>query len=59
MNSYECVIYGLGYIGLPTAVYLASKDIKVYGLDVDKKLVENRNEEKKRECTQKGKFKKK
>jgi UDP-N-acetyl-D-mannosaminuronic acid dehydrogenase len=43
MNSSDCIIYGLGYIGLPTAVYLASKDIKVYGLDVDKKLVENIN----------------
>ena len=43
MNSSDCIIYGLGYIGLPTAVYLASKNIKVYGLDVDKKLVENIN----------------
>ena len=43
MNDSDCIIYGLGYIGLPTAVYLASKDIIVYGVDIDKKLVENIN----------------
>ena len=41
MDNFDCIIYGLGYIGLPTAVYLASRNIKVYGLDIDKKIVEN------------------
>lgn len=43
MNSSECIIYGLGYIGLPTAVYLASKGFKVYGVDINKELVDNIN----------------
>ena len=43
MDNFDCIIYGLGYIGLPTAVYLASRNIKVYGLDIDKKIVENIN----------------
>ena len=43
MKNINCIIYGLGYIGLPTAVYLASKDINVYGLDVDLDLVNKIN----------------
>jgi len=34
-----CVI-GLGYIGLPTACILASKEFKVIGVDTNQKLVE-------------------
>lgn len=43
MYNIDCIIYGLGYIGLPTAVYLASRDIKVYGVDIDKKIIKNIN----------------
>ena len=43
MNNSDCIIYGLGYIGLPTAVYLASKNISVYGIDIDSNLVNNIN----------------
>lgn len=38
-----CVI-GLGYIGLPTAAVLASKKIKVLGVDVNRKIVDTVNE---------------
>ena len=34
-------IVGLGYIGLPTAAVLASKDIKVVGVDVNQYVVDN------------------
>lgn len=34
-----CVV-GLGYIGLPTAAFIASKGIHVYGVDVNPKYVE-------------------
>ena len=37
-----CVI-GLGYVGLPTAAIIASHDITVSGVDVDKKTVETIN----------------
>ena len=34
---------GLGYIGLPTAALIASKGIKVHGVDVNEKIVETIN----------------
>ena len=37
-----CVV-GLGYIGLPTAVLIASKGYKVTGVDINKDLVKNIN----------------
>jgi len=37
------VIMGLGYIGLPTAALIASKGIKVHGVDINKKIVETIN----------------
>ena len=43
MSNTDCMIYGLGYIGLPTAVYLCSKGLKVYGVDTNIKLVEDIN----------------
>ncbi len=43
MNRPDCIIYGLGYIGLPTAVYLASKDFNVYGVDISLDIVEGIN----------------
>ena len=33
----------MGYIGLPTAVYLASKNIDVYGVDIDTRIINNIN----------------
>lgn len=36
-------VIGLGYIGLPTALMMASHGIKVIGTDCDKKLVETLN----------------
>ena len=37
-----CVV-GLGYIGLPTAAFIASKEIKVTGVDVNPTFVESIN----------------
>lgn len=37
-----CVI-GLGYIGLPTAAFIASKGVKVTGVDVNQKFVDSIN----------------
>lgn len=39
----KVVMMGLGYIGLPTAALIASKDIYVQGVDVNKKVVETIN----------------
>ena len=39
-----CVI-GLGYVGLPTAILLSSKNIIVNGYDVNKKIVNNINKQ--------------
>ena len=41
MKSNSISIVGLGYIGLPLAVMLASKECKVFGYDKDKNLIEN------------------
>ncbi len=38
-----CVI-GLGYIGLPTAAMFASNGVKVYGVDIQKKVVDTINQ---------------
>jgi len=32
-------IFGLGYIGLPTAILIASKGIKVRGIDINKNVI--------------------
>lgn len=40
MNNIKVVIMGLGYIGLPTAALVASKKIKVHGVDIKKNIVE-------------------
>ena len=37
-----CVV-GLGYIGLPTAAFIASKGVKVTGVDVNQKFVDSIN----------------
>ena len=40
----KVTIMGLGYIGLPTAALIASKGIKVHGVDINKKVVDTINE---------------
>jgi len=43
-KSFESVcVIGLGYIGLPTAAFIASKEIKVTGVDVNPHYVEQIN----------------
>ncbi|MEZ5934991.1 MAG: 2-dehydropantoate 2-reductase N-terminal domain-containing protein [Alphaproteobacteria bacterium] len=42
MQQTVCVL-GLGYIGLPTASFLATKGCKVIGVDVSAKVVETIN----------------
>ncbi|NPA38750.1 MAG: nucleotide sugar dehydrogenase [Candidatus Nanohaloarchaeota archaeon] len=36
-------VYGLGYVGLPTALHFASKGYKVIGVDVNKSIIESLN----------------
>ena len=43
MEHPEVVIIGLGYIGLPTAALIASKNVKVHGVDVNSKVVDTIN----------------
>ncbi|MGI9500019.1 MAG: NAD-binding protein, partial [Geminicoccaceae bacterium] len=42
MQQTVCVL-GLGYIGLPTASFLATKGCKVIGVDVSDKVVDTIN----------------
>ncbi|MAW30995.1 MAG: UDP-N-acetyl-D-mannosamine dehydrogenase [Flavobacteriales bacterium] len=39
MKDLKVVMMGLGYIGLPTAAVIASRNIKVHGVDVDQSVV--------------------
>lgn len=43
MNSLKVSMIGLGYIGLPTAALIASNNIHVYGVDINKNVVETIN----------------
>ena len=43
-QSYDVVVMGLGYIGLPTASLLATKGMRVLGVDVKASVVETINE---------------
>src|SRR5688572_27530265 len=40
----QVVIMGLGYIGLPTAALIASKKIKVHGVDINPRIVDTINQ---------------
>jgi len=40
----KVVMVGLGYIGLPTAALIASKKIKVHGVDINQRVVNTINE---------------
>ena len=42
-NNMTINVIGLGYVGLPLALQAASKGLKVYGTDKNKKLVEKLN----------------
>ena len=43
-NNKEIIgVFGLGYIGLPTAINFSKKKIKVYGFDIDKTKVNKLN----------------
>ena len=44
MSDLKVVMMGLGYIGLPTAALIASKGIKVQGIDVNQSVVDTINE---------------
>ncbi len=41
--SKTLAIYGLGYVGLPTALHFASKGFKVIGVDINKEIVDKLN----------------
>ncbi|OUL60057.1 UDP-N-acetyl-D-mannosamine dehydrogenase [Flavobacterium sp. AJR] len=43
MNQPEVVMIGLGYIGLPTAALIASKNIRVLGVDINPTVVDTIN----------------
>lgn len=43
MKNMKAVFMGLGYIGLPTAAFAASKGINVVGVDINPKVVETIN----------------
>jgi UDP-N-acetyl-D-mannosaminuronic acid dehydrogenase len=45
MNIYngQIAVVGLGYIGLPTAVLIANKGMRVYGVDINPSVVESIN----------------
>jgi len=44
MTELKVVMMGLGYIGLPTAALIASRGIKVQGIDVNQSVVDTINE---------------
>ena len=43
MTFKKVSVIGLGYIGLPTAAVIASRDIQVIGVDVNQKAVDTIN----------------
>ena len=44
MTDLKVVMMGLGYIGLPTAALIASREIKVQGIDVNQLVVDTIND---------------
>ena len=42
-NKANITVIGLGYVGLPLAISFAIKKFKIFGLDSDKKKIENIN----------------
>ena len=43
MTKPDVVIVGLGYIGLPTAALIASKNVQVLGIDINPDVVDTIN----------------
>ena len=41
LNKETIGVFGLGYIGLPLALNLSRKKIKVFGFDIDKEKINN------------------
>ena len=39
MKNFDICIVGLGYIGLPIAVFLANKNFNVLGVDINEKII--------------------
>ena len=39
----SCCVVGLGYIGLPTAALVAKSGMRVYGVDINEKIVQKLN----------------
>lgn len=44
MKLQKVSIFGLGYIGLPTAAVVASKDVMVHGVDINSEVIETINQ---------------
>ncbi|WP_373999503.1 UDP-N-acetyl-D-mannosamine dehydrogenase [Bdellovibrio bacteriovorus] len=44
MNISSVCVIGLGYIGLPTAAVLASRKVRVYGVDINSRAVDSINQ---------------
>ena len=42
-NTYECAVIGIGRVGLPLSISMASKGIKVVGLDINESVIESVN----------------
>ena len=42
-DEYDVVVFGLGYIGLPTASIIASSGMRVCGVDVSERVVDTIN----------------
>jgi UDP-N-acetyl-D-glucosamine dehydrogenase len=40
-KDFTCCVIGLGYVGLPLALRLLNKKIRVFGIDTDKKKIES------------------
>ena len=44
MSNFKVVMMGLGYIGLPTAAVIASRDINVLGVDINEEVINTIND---------------
>ena len=44
MKKFDCVIIGIGRVGLPLGLSMASKGISVIGLDLNEELIKQVNQ---------------
>ena len=42
-KMFECAVIGIGRVGLPLSISMASKGIKVVGLDINESVIESVN----------------